>query len=354
MFHNTCWLAGWRVAITFLAQPILSVLHSQQYHGHYSLVRGTTILGINRSGNRGSSSPRPPPPHRKVAFLLMFSSRSSLMWSSFFWFLLLPPGLQPLYRQRPLFQSSHWLPFFCPETPPVWPCHCPAWSSFCSLCAQPCLTFCDPLDYSPPGFSIHGISQARILEWVATSSFRGSYWPRDWTSDSCLLHWQAGSLPLCHLGILRSVWGFLFALSRSYHGLKKASSCSGFCLPAHPQLRPLPALNSMFQHHPNFYGSPCESHCLLPRKLAFTILSHTVKLGACVTSTSDPISQWKEESGGDGERGWVAHPLGCTELWTHLSVSGTGRHFRGVWNFQYASSSCLTPSDLTICFPILF
>ena len=50
---------------------------------------------------------------------------------------------------------------------------------------------------------------------------------------------------------------------------------------------------------------------MLPRKLAFTILSHTVKLGACVTSTSDPISRWKEESRGDGENGWVAHPLGC-------------------------------------------
>ena len=131
------------------------MLHSQQYHGHYFPVHGTTILGINRSGNRGSSSPRPPPPHRKVTFLLMFSSKSSLMWPFFFLFLLLPPGLQPLYCHCLLFQSSHWLPFFCPETPPVWPCHCPAWSSFCSLCAQPCLTFCDPLDYSPPGFSIH-------------------------------------------------------------------------------------------------------------------------------------------------------------------------------------------------------
>jgi len=39
---------------------------------------------------------------------------------------------------------------------------------------QLCLTLCDPIDYSPPGFSIHGIFQARILEWVAMLSSRGS------------------------------------------------------------------------------------------------------------------------------------------------------------------------------------
>ena len=34
---------------------------------------------------------------------------------------------------------------------------------------QSCLTLCDPMDYSPPGSSVHGILQARILEWVAIS-----------------------------------------------------------------------------------------------------------------------------------------------------------------------------------------
>ena len=37
------------------------------------------------------------------------------------------------------------------------------------------------MDYSPPGSSIHWIFQARVLEWVAISSSRGSSWPRDWT-----------------------------------------------------------------------------------------------------------------------------------------------------------------------------
>ena len=39
---------------------------------------------------------------------------------------------------------------------------------------------------SPPGSSVHGISQARILEWVAIFNSRGSSWPRDWTHVSCL------------------------------------------------------------------------------------------------------------------------------------------------------------------------
>ena len=37
------------------------------------------------------------------------------------------------------------------------------------------------MDCSPPGSSVHGILQARILEWVAMPSSRGSSWPRDWT-----------------------------------------------------------------------------------------------------------------------------------------------------------------------------
>ena len=40
------------------------------------------------------------------------------------------------------------------------------------LVAQSCLTLCDPMDYSPPGSSVHGILQARVLEWVAISFSR--------------------------------------------------------------------------------------------------------------------------------------------------------------------------------------
>ena len=49
---------------------------------------------------------------------------------------------------------------------------------------QSCLTLCHPMDCSLPDPSVHGILQARILEWVAMPSSRGSSWPRDQTCIS--------------------------------------------------------------------------------------------------------------------------------------------------------------------------
>ena len=50
--------------------------------------------------------------------------------------------------------------------------------------AQSCPTLCDPMDCSPPGSAVHGIFQARILEWGATAFSRGSSRPRDRTHVS--------------------------------------------------------------------------------------------------------------------------------------------------------------------------
>ena len=50
--------------------------------------------------------------------------------------------------------------------------------------AQSCLTLCYPVDCSPPGSSVHGILQARILEWVAIPFSSGSSQPRDRTQVS--------------------------------------------------------------------------------------------------------------------------------------------------------------------------
>ena len=52
--------------------------------------------------------------------------------------------------------------------------------------AHSCPTLCDCVDCSLPGSSIHGILQARILEWVAISFSRGSSWPRDQSQVSCI------------------------------------------------------------------------------------------------------------------------------------------------------------------------
>ena len=87
-----------------------------------------------------------------------------------------------------------------------YPCLCA-----CSL-SQSCLTLFDPMDRSPPRFSVHGISQARILEWVAISSSRGSSWPRDricisWIGSWILHQWATWEAPyLLAVGADKYTW----------------------------------------------------------------------------------------------------------------------------------------------------
>ena len=56
----------------------------------------------------------------------------------------------------------------------------------CKRQSLSCIWLCDPVDCSPPGSSVHGILQARILEWVAVPFSRGSSWTRGWTQVSCI------------------------------------------------------------------------------------------------------------------------------------------------------------------------
>ena len=94
---------------------------------------------------------------------------------------------------------------------------------FCRKITKSCPTLCDPMDWSPPGSSVHGIFQARILEWGAISSSRGSSWHRDWIRISCVGSWvlyhraakEAPPLsshhPLecaCQRRPIYSLWGF--------------------------------------------------------------------------------------------------------------------------------------------------
>ena len=66
----------------------------------------------------------------------------------------------------------------------------------CAKSLRLCLTLYDSIDFSLPGSSLHGILQARILEWTAVPSTRGSSQSRVQTRILPLLLWQAGSLPL--------------------------------------------------------------------------------------------------------------------------------------------------------------
>ena len=71
------------------------------------------------------------------------------------------------------------------------------------LATQSCPILCHPMDYSPPGSSVRGVLQARILEWGATSFSRGSSPPSD-RSNLGLLHCQVDPLSLHRLGSLGS------------------------------------------------------------------------------------------------------------------------------------------------------
>ena len=102
----------------------------------------------------------------------------------------------------------------------------------CVLVIQLCPALRDPVDCSLPGSSVHGILQARILEWVAISFSRGSSWPRDQTQVSCIAGsfftiWATREVPtlqylplktsLKSLPELAPVW--FFSLSHTYHAL---------------------------------------------------------------------------------------------------------------------------------------
>ena len=89
---------------------------------------------------------------------------------------------------------------------------CATWGKECvhAKSLQSCLTLCNPIDYSPRDSSVHEILQAKILEWVAMPSFRGSSWPRYWTHVSCigrqsLYHWAIRKAQ-CESSELSFIW----------------------------------------------------------------------------------------------------------------------------------------------------
>ena len=95
-----------------------------------------------------------------------------------------------------------------------------------SEAAQSCPTLHDPMDYILPGSSVHGIFQARVLEWVAISFSRGSSRHRDWTRVShtagrCFTLWATREATCykrshCYRTILQNKWRENFCLGLEY------------------------------------------------------------------------------------------------------------------------------------------
>ena len=99
-------------------------------------------------------------------------------------------------------------------------------------------SFVTPWTISLPGSSARGIFQARILEWVAISFSRGSSWP---SAQSCLLHWQADSLPPSHQ---RNLVFDLFSC-KAYYSMKEAQwvATLSLCLSGLRFILPLPLIS---------------------------------------------------------------------------------------------------------------
>ena len=138
---------------------------------------------------------------------------------------------------------------------------------------QSCLTLQDSVDYSPPGSSAHGIFQARMLEWVAISSSRGSSQPRDLTCVSCIscpavrlfYHWATGAS-------LTYVDSNLFNLSTSYilshvrveeiKVCSKSHSYFQWCWPAKPILFAFPSyLFHLLKAYSIYYRGSLHGKC---------------------------------------------------------------------------------------------
>ena len=149
-----------------------------------------------------------------------------------------------------------------------------------------CLLFCDPMDCRPPGSFVHGLLQARILEWFAISFSRGSSWPRDWTPGSRIVADALPSEP--NRSELPQIKGLSLQrlLIKATHLSEYSSGCTqsywGFLPPAC-----------------QVFGTercliPGQIASLIPRRAHLTLFpARPVVTSACLTLTHLPVGvQW--------------------------------------------------------------
>ena len=185
------------------------------------------------------------------------------------------------------------------------------------MCAWSCCpTLCDPMNCSLSGSSVHGIFQARILEWVATSSSRGSSWPRDWTYVSCVSCIAGDYLSLSmeitvqfsHSAMSDSLWP---------HGLQHARSP---CPSPTPGIYPNSGPSSRWCHPTISFSVIPFSSCLqsFPASESFSMSQLFAPGGQKIgVSTSTSILPMNTQD-------WS--PLGCTGS-TSLQSKGLPRVF---------------------------
>ena len=130
------------------------------------------------------------------------------------------------------------------------------------LVALLCPTVCDPMDCSLPGFSTHGILQARILDWVAIPFSRGSSWPRDWALVSCIAAW------FFTIWATREAWDFFYLHSNIDYTKNRES-----------EFQPSVALQNFKCTH-TLTGLPCQP-TRRESLLLYTVIHQHVSSFAC-------------------------------------------------------------------------
>ena len=134
----------------------------------------------------------------------------------------------------------------------------------CAKLLQGCPTLCNPMNHDPPGSSLYGLLQARILEWVVMASSRGSSRHRDQSQASYLTVLAGDSLPpvppsSSHIG---SGMRFLVAFTLTYN---LAGNCSYPTVSPENALQGLESWPSMWILLVSYFRHiPPESPCFLP------------------------------------------------------------------------------------------
>ena len=164
--------------------------------------------------------------------------------------------------------------------------------------AQSCPTLCDPISCSLPGSSVHGLFQARILEWVAISFSRRSSQPRDWNQVSCIVGrhftiWAIREVLSCPKGDQlrnREEGGYLAWIKTHFvstGSVGKDSACNAGDAGLIPGLDRSPGGGNSSPLHYSFLGNPMD-------KGAWRAAVHEVARVGHNLATKPPPPQWVE------------------------------------------------------------
>ena len=123
--------------------------------------------------------------------------------------------VQPLQKKIWLFLIKRVIVQSSNSTPSIYPTESMLLLSFSRWTVSD--SFCDPMDCSPPGSSVHEITQATIPEWAGVPFSRASSWPRDWTCIArigrwILYYWATWEAPTESMGLHKNIWMFSAAL----------------------------------------------------------------------------------------------------------------------------------------------